>query len=158
MHDLIEALYREHAPGMTVALALSTNDRQAAEDLVHEVFERAVIKAEYLGKHPNPSGWLYQTGYNLARNRWRLLLRWRHSVARRHPMLSEAAWDELLDLRESLKRLSAPQREVVILHHYLGYDVGEIAAMLSCPEGTVKSRLHRGRLALDQALNPKEAT
>lgn len=157
MHELVEQLYRQHAPRMAVALALVTDDRQAAEDLVHEVFVLAIDRAEHLRGHPDPVGWLYRTGYNLARGRWRLLWRRRHAVARAHPMLPEREWEELLDLRESLRRLGAPQREVIVLHHYLGYSVEEVAAMLGCAVGTVKSRLHRGRSALNKSLGMEEA-
>lgn len=132
-------------------LALITDDRQAAEDLVHEVFVRAVARGEYLGMHPDPEGWLFRTGYNLARGRWRLLRR-RHAVAQQHPMLPEREWEELVDLRESLGRLSPAHREAIILHHYLGYTVEDMASLLGCAEGTVKSRLHRGRSALAHLL------
>ena len=158
MYDLIDHLYREHAASLTAALALSTGDRQAAEDLVHEVFERAVSKRAELEQHPNPRAWLFRTGYNLASNRWKLLTRRRHAIAQQRPVLPEAAWEDALDLRESLRRLSGRQREAVILHYYLGFGVEEIASMLGCAEGSVKSHLSRGRSALNQMLSPKEAT
>jgi len=44
-------------------------------------------------------------------------------------------------LRKCLGRLSDQQRSVVQLRFFLGADLGEIAAALGCPEGTVKSRL-----------------
>ncbi len=47
-------LYREHSAELTAALAVSTNDRQAAEDLAHEVFVRAMDKQDHLLEHPNP--------------------------------------------------------------------------------------------------------
>ena len=158
MHEFVEALYRRHSPGMTVALALATGDREAAEDLVHGAFERAIRREAFLREHPNPAGWLYSTGFGLARSRWRLLLRRRYAVAREYPVLPLAspAWEELADLRASLERLPAPQREVVILHHYLGYGVEEVAGLLGVAPGTVKSRLHRGRAALGGMLELKE--
>jgi RNA polymerase sigma-70 factor (ECF subfamily) len=158
LDDLVETLYREHASRLAVALALLTDDRHAAEDLVHEVFVRAVDRRAQLAAHPNPIGWLYLTGHNLARNRWRLLARRRHAVAQTHPLLPEREWADLLDLRESLQRLKPPHREAIILHHYLGYGVQEIAGLLGCAPGTVKSRLHRGRDALSQLLENEEAT
>jgi RNA polymerase sigma-70 factor (ECF subfamily) len=157
MHELVEQLYRRHAPRLAVALALITDDREAAEDLVHEVFVRAIDRVEQLRGHPDPAGWLFRTGYNLARDRRKLLWRRHHAVAREHPMLPEREWEDLVDLRESLQRLSPAHREAIILHHYLGYSVEEMAAMLGCAEGTVKSRLHRGRDALGHLLSPAGA-
>ncbi len=75
MYEFIDALYREHSAELTAALAVSTNDRQAAEDLAHEVFVQAMAKQDHLLEHPNPRAWLFRTGYNLAANRWKLLSR-----------------------------------------------------------------------------------
>ncbi len=54
----------------------------------------------------------------------------------------------MLDLREGLQTLSARQRDVVILHLYLGYGIGEVAGILGISEGTVRAHLQRGRTAL----------
>ena len=157
-YEFVDALYREHAAALTAALALSTGDRQAAEDLAHEVFVRALDREDELRGHPNPKAWLFATGYNLTRNRWRLLTRRRHKVAQERPVLSAQAWAESLDLRDGLRKLSPRQCDAVILHHYLGFEVEEVAEMLGCSEGSVKSHLYRGRQALDALLRPKEAT
>ena len=156
MYESIDALYREHSAELTAALAVSTNDRQAAEDLAHEVFVLALTEQEQLLGHPNPRAWLFRTGYNLAGNRWKLLTRRRHKVRREMPILSTETWDDTIDLRRSLQRLSRRQRDAVILHYYLGFTAAEIGEMLGCAEGTIRSHLHRGRAALDQMLAPQE--
>ncbi len=156
MYEFIDSLYREHAAELTAALAVSTNDRQAAEDLAHEVFVQAMVKQDQLLGHPDPRAWLFRTGYNLAGNRWKLLTRRRHKIRREMPILTTQAWEDSLDLRESLRRLSRRQRDAVILHYYLGFTAEEIGAMLGCAEGSVRSHLHRGRAALDQLLAPQE--
>ena len=117
MYEFIDALYREHSAELTATLAVSTNDRQAAEDLAHEVFVRAMDKQAHLMEHPNPRAWLFRTGYNLAANRWKLLTRRRHKVRREMPILSTETWDDSVDLRNSLQRLSRRQRDAVILHY-----------------------------------------
>ena len=45
-------------------------------------------------------------------------------------------------LEIAFRRLTPDQRAVVVLHHYLGYPLTEIAATLGIPEGTARSRLH----------------
>jgi RNA polymerase sigma-70 factor (ECF subfamily) len=49
-------------------------------------------------------------------------------------------------------RLSVDDRAVLVLHHLQERPVAEIAAVLGSPEGTIKSRLHRARAALESAL------
>ena len=48
------------------------------------------------------------------------------------------------------------QREVVVLHYYLGYPVREIAGLLSVSEGNVKNALLRARASLATALRVEE--
>jgi RNA polymerase sigma-70 factor (ECF subfamily) len=48
----------------------------------------------------------------------------------------------------ALRQLPETQRRALVLHHLAGFTVAEIAATERCPEGTVKARLSRGRVAL----------
>lgn len=156
MHEFVDRLYREHCAELTAALALSTGDREAGEDLAHEVFARAMGREEELRRHPDPRAWLFRTGYNLSQGRWRLLLRRRHALRREMPVLSTDTWTETVELRDALARLSRRQRDAIILHYYLGFTARETGELLGCAEGSVRSHLHRGRAALDRMLNPKK--
>lgn len=53
-----------------------------------------------------------------------------------------------LDLRRAIGRLPARQALAVDLHYYLGLGVSDVAAVMGCPEGTVKSYLSRARARL----------
>ena len=53
--------------------------------------------------------------------------------------------EEAVDLKESLLRLDERERIPILLYYLEGFDIGQIAAVLRIPQGTVKSRLHRGR-------------
>jgi RNA polymerase sigma-70 factor (ECF subfamily) len=55
-------------------------------------------------------------------------------------------------LERGFRRLSADQRAVLVLRHYLEMDLSQIAEILGVPLGTVKSRSHAGRQALRAAL------
>lgn len=57
-----------------------------------------------------------------------------------------------LSLQEALAQLSPEKRVVIVLKEVHGFDYQEIADLLSIPLGTVKSRLHTGRLQLRQFL------
>ena len=62
------------------------------------------------------------------------------------------------DLEGAFRRLTPEQRAVVVLHHYLGYPLTEIAETLGIPAGTARSRLHHAvrqlRTVLDDAGRP----
>ncbi len=62
---------------------------------------------------------------------------------------SIAARDEL---ERGFRRLSPEQRAIVVLHHYLGYPLTEIADTLGIPAGTARSRLHHATRLLRAAL------
>lgn len=58
----------------------------------------------------------------------------------------DAASPELrLDLRRAISRLPAKQALAVDLHYYLGLGIADVATVMRCPEGTVKSHLSRAR-------------
>jgi RNA polymerase sigma-70 factor (ECF subfamily) len=55
-------------------------------------------------------------------------------------------------LQDALSRITPDQRAAIVLFDIEGYDYAEIAEMTAVSLGTVKSRIHRGRLALRQVL------
>jgi RNA polymerase sigma-70 factor (ECF subfamily) len=70
--------------------------------------------------------------------------------------LPAASTEDRLDVRRVLGDLPRRQREVVVLHYYLGLPVLEIAETLGVSEGTVKSTLFRARHAMAVALGEDE--
>jgi RNA polymerase sigma-70 factor (ECF subfamily) len=56
----------------------------------------------------------------------------------------------------AFEQLPIEQRALLLEHHLDGRSVAELAAQLAIPEGTVKSRLHTARKALDRALEEAE--
>jgi RNA polymerase sigma factor (sigma-70 family) len=71
-------------------------------------------------------------------------------AGRRQSVADESA--DLDELERAFERLALPMRTVLVLHHWQRRPVGEIAAVLGIPEGTVKWRLHEARAALSRAL------
>lgn len=57
-------------------------------------------------------------------------------------------------LQQALARIRDDQREIIVLRDLEDLDYEEIASLLDVPRGTVKSRLHRARVALAQVLIP----
>jgi RNA polymerase sigma-70 factor (ECF subfamily) len=56
------------------------------------------------------------------------------------------------ELERGFRRLSPEQRAVVVLHHYMGYPLTEVAATLGIPVGTARSRLHYASRQLRAAI------
>ncbi len=65
---------------------------------------------------------------------------------------AERADERSGELRGLVDRLPERLRRVLVLYYYEDRSVGEVAAMLGCPEGTVKTHLFRARAALAEAL------
>lgn len=60
-----------------------------------------------------------------------------------------SAYDSI-DLKECLLQLEERERMPIMLYYIEGYDVKEVASILRIPQGTVKSRLNRGRSKLKE--------
>jgi len=60
---------------------------------------------------------------------------------------SEAS-DTKVSLRQAVDSLPREQKEVIILKYYQQFTLIEVAALLECPEGTVKTRLHKALVKL----------
>jgi RNA polymerase sigma-70 factor (ECF subfamily) len=125
-----------------------------AEDLVQEAFVRAAAAGARFHRVDNPEAWLRRTAINLHRKRWRKLRNYHRIRPRLEiPPADLPGLDEHLAVIEALRRLPEAQREAVALHHLADLPVMEIADLLGVPEGTVKSRLMRGREALAALLS-----
>ena len=62
----------------------------------------------------------------------------------------------MVEVRDALKGLALELREPIVLIDMLGESYRDAAKVLGVPEGTVKSRVHRGRLQLAEALGEKK--
>ena len=127
-------------------------DRGRAEEVTQDIFLKLWQALPAYDGRAAPSTWLY----TIARNTCLSAVRG-DAVRKALPLDSCAepaprsvAGDALrgLQIRQCLERLPEAQRQVITLFYMLEKSVGEVARMLDLPEGTVKSHLHRARLAL----------
>jgi RNA polymerase sigma factor (sigma-70 family) len=145
-----------HRPVMfRFAVTLSSLDD--AEDLVQDALARAWVKrASFDPDRGSLRSWLLAIVADQARNRWR----------RRRPLedvvdarsLSTPAVGELgADLRRAIGGLPPRQRTAIVLHHFVDLPVAEVAELMTCSVGTVKSTLHDARKALASTLGESYA-
>lgn len=144
-----------------------TGNDAVAQDLTQEVFLRLYrgLKSFRSGEG-NFGTWLARLTRNLLIDHYRRsrMDRATDSIEDQLPLLESSGpggghADALLGEREAseivqkgLQRLSPELRETVILRDLEGMEYREIAEVLSIPEGTVKSRLNRGRAELARVL------
>lgn len=132
-----------------VALAI-LGDPHEAEDAVQDAFVRYLEKAP--GDLENPPAWLMRVLVNGCKSRLRLA--WRR-VAPLPETLPAPGPEEREELEE-LFSLPPEDRAVIHLHYYEGYSTEEIAQMMSCRPGTVRSRLFRARERLKKLLEESQ--
>ena len=70
---------------------------------------------------------------------------------------AHAESEQLQALYAAIEQLPVLPRTVLSLHYRDGLQISEIADMLDCPEGTIKSHLNRGRSRLKAALAQRES-
>lgn len=150
--DHLERLYRDEFASMARLAHLLTGSNQAAEDIAQEAFLRVegrVLEVE------NPTAYLRATVVNLSKN-WqrsgaRRSLRERRTVGRQGTVVIEVGGhDELLAV---IDELPFRQRAVLVARYWLDLPEAEIAALVGCRPGTVKSLNSRALAALRRELS-----
>lgn len=136
------------------ALAI-TRDGDAAEDILQDSFLRLYTHAGRINPRLPVTPWLYRITVNLSYSWCTRRARWRAPLEEvidrllgpiwRAPELRVEHRDELRRLQAGLDRLPVNQRIVIVLHYLNDLSLQEIADILECPVGTVKSRLFYGR-------------
>jgi RNA polymerase sigma-70 factor (sigma-E family) len=141
-------LYRRHAPDAARLAYLITGDRALAEDLVHEAFVRLAGRFADL-RDPDAFEWyLRRTVVNLANSYFRHRKVERAYLERQGREVAEAGVapdvGERDEMWRRLQSLSERQRTAIVLRFYEDLTEPQIADVMGCPVGTVKSLVSRG--------------
>ena len=132
--------------------------RQDAEDVAQEALVRAYRKLSSLRDPERFRAWLVRISWRVAIDHRRSGLRRERreqavSVEREANAEDVAASNEFKErLWRAIDALPEPLRIVTVLGAIEGHKIGELAALLELPEGTVKSRLYLARQRLAEAL------
>jgi RNA polymerase sigma-70 factor (ECF subfamily) len=156
-NDLV-SLHQDHLWGLVARIV---PDIDQASDVVQEAFFSAWRNLRSF-RGGSVRSWLGRIAINAAMDTQRLRKR---RPAQPYPELEDDSWQppagEDADpertaiggersrvLAEALGAITGDQRAAIVLYDIEGYDYAEIAGMTGVSLGTVKSRIHRGRLAL----------
>ena len=169
-----DALVLRHQQEVFAVAMRMLGDRDEAQDVAQDAFVRAYRSIGAFRGEAKLSTWLVSITMNLCRNRRRWWARRRriivasldepieteegtlgHEVADPSPSPASAAerHERQQQLAGALQMLSEGERSIVILRDIQGYAYEEIADVLCCRVGTVKSRLSRARLRLRALLD-----
>ena len=144
-----------------------TGQRQEAEDLTQEVFLRLYkTLGSYRAAHGGFATWMTSVTRNLLIDHYRRTKRDRvtdsledvmpkletKESAGRRPDQAALAGELSEQVQRALSKVSPDLREAVILRDLQGLEYREIQDVLQVPEGTVKSRINRGRIELARLL------
>jgi RNA polymerase sigma-70 factor (ECF subfamily) len=145
--------------GFLLNMGLDLDD---AEDILNECF--LVIWRKWHTIHDsNPRAYLYEVARNLARKLWRMRTR------KPEDLMGDSAENALVDpsviavdftqqvvdrqtVRWALQKLTAREREAVLLRYYVGWSLAETAKVMSVRTGTVKRYAAEGLDKLYRAL------
>jgi RNA polymerase sigma factor (sigma-70 family) len=147
-----ERLFQEHAESLFAFLVYRTGDRQSAEDVVADTFERVLhARTRFDPRKGSEKNWLYAIAVNLVRDRAR-----RQSVetdalqrvgAREARLLDDGAHDAV-EQRDALGRalvtLREDEREAIALRFGADLKLREVAGVLGEKESAVEKRISRG--------------
>ncbi len=147
-----------------------------ARDLTQDAFLKGLERITDFRRKSGFYTWIFRIAVNLAishrrkaKGRRTASLDWADSTAgtqaaalakRVHDSHAESPVDSVTatelqgKIAAGLQELDDDHRAVVVLRDIEGFDYREIAEILDVPTGTVKSRLHRGRMALREAILP----
>jgi RNA polymerase sigma-70 factor (ECF subfamily) len=156
----LEDLVASHQGSLFAFLYRMCGDADLAEELMQETFVRALQAARRYQARAAVSTWLFGIAANLVRDRWRRRARRGQEFSLDDVALTgtETAEEDALEridheqVRAALLQLPVEQRSALILRYYHDLSYDEIAQVLACPIGTVRSRLHNGLARLKRVL------
>jgi RNA polymerase sigma-70 factor, ECF subfamily len=151
-----ETLVRAYQAPVWRLVSQLVRDPQLAEDVTQEAFLRAYRFLPRYRGDSRFSTWLLSVARNCAMDELRRYERRQRLVDRLRARPQTPDWDEglPLEIRDALGSLPIELREPIVLIDILGTSYAEVAVILKTPVGTIKSRVHRGRAMLGEALAP----
>ena len=156
LDQLVPLFERYHGPLFNYLTRL-TNNRETSEDLTQTVFERILkYRASYQPTQPFRA-WIYQMARNVHADHWQRQQKQRADdldEVEKNGGLRTAAFSQMRstghtdDLHEALALLPTPQREILVLNRFQGFNYEEIGKLLGCTAEAARVKAHRALQAL----------
>jgi RNA polymerase sigma factor (sigma-70 family) len=155
--DSFEAFFVAEHDRLFRVLCLVMGSAGSAEELVQDAFLRLWERWGSVRAHPDPSGYLYKTAFNLSRNRLRVLARSARRVLNPPGDYDPLAQvEDRLALMPALKRLPPRQRAALLLTDLLDFDSDAAAEILGVKPVTVRVLSSQARAALRQWMEARD--
>jgi RNA polymerase sigma-70 factor (ECF subfamily) len=164
-----ETIVRQHWRKVFNVAYKFVGRHEEAEDLTQDIFLKIFKALHTFDRRANFQTWIISISRNLCIDHYRSVRKERQTIARevdtanlqpaskeRGPYAFAEHQDLRLLLRQALETLPETLRTAVILRDLQELSYQEIADRLALPEGTVKSRINRGRIELAQQLKRLE--
>lgn len=154
--DAYRQIVEEYGNRLLRTCYLILKDREEAEDVVQETFIKVFRSIDSFRENSNLYTWIYTITLNLSRDR----LRKKQDMFTIEVELVgnndveyevEKSIDKEL-LRKELFEINSLYREVLVLFYFEELSIKEISNLLNEKEGTIKSKLSRGRNILKESL------
>lgn len=159
----MDRLIELHSPMLTGLCLHLCQNRADAEDLFQDTWERVLKESRKrdLSDITYAKAWIARICTNLYIDRARKKTRERRaefdSNEEKEAFLQNipdsSRREEYGELYDALERLNPGLKSVIVLKYFYGYSDSQIAGILGIPQGTVRSRLHQGKLKLRSDLS-----
>lgn len=136
-----------------------TNNTHDGEDLLHSTIVKALDKKHLFKKDTNLFSWTSKIMYNMFVSNYRRKVKFETQydpesfIEREKVDASQEKKSELNQVSRAMDTLPANHKEILMMVCVQGHKYADVSKSLNIPVGTVRSRLSRARIGLNDALN-----
>jgi len=146
-----DELYKRYSkPLLNFFFRMLNNDREKAEDMLHDLFLKIIEKPESFDGNKKFNTWFYTLASNMIKNEYRS-----RQIRSEHEKQTLANGNELFELnsesfdrklfdsrlQSELDKFDVETKTIFNLRFTEEMSIRQIAEIMNCPEGTIKSRL-----------------
>lgn len=167
--DIVENLMEQFGKKIVRLAFTYVKDQSKAEDIAQDVFIKCFTKLDQFKGESSLQSWVYRIAVNLCKD---YLKSWhvRHLTygdtlpigkeesSEPTPEMNYLNKFEQKKLADTVLKLPIKYREPIILHYYESFSIAEMSELTGLNEGTLKTRLRRGRLKLKSLIESYEGS
>jgi RNA polymerase sigma factor (sigma-70 family) len=144
-------------PRLVGALSLYCGDRTIAEELAQDALSRACRDWGKVRRLGAPGAWAHRVAINLANSHFRRAGAEARAKRRLQTQRQRSAAPDIdlaaaVTIRRAVASLPRRQRTALVLRYFVDLPVRDVAAVMECPEGTVKTLTSNAIVSLRRSL------